>query len=152
MYIAYYLHTFIGLQSNLIFIFMYVLLLLLLLLLLFHFIYWIVLFLTHDLTSPAEHLIVFKWSVLFSSEHGSLPLNRLYHWGVLTFSCQMLDKTHRYVTFNRSPLICPSCVWLEVDSSHPDSVNQWILSQDLGLKYCATFNDFANWYGFDFHH
>ncbi|XP_044182410.1 MTRF1L release factor glutamine methyltransferase-like isoform X1 [Acropora millepora] len=36
-------------------------------------------------------------------------------------------------------------VWLEVDSSHPDSVNQWILSQDLGLKYCATFNDFANW-------
>ncbi|XP_067025907.1 MTRF1L release factor glutamine methyltransferase-like isoform X2 [Acropora muricata] len=40
-------------------------------------------------------------------------------------------------------------VWLEVDSSHPDSVNQWILSQDLGLKYCATFNDFANCLGWE---
>lgn len=34
-------------------------------------------------------------------------------------------------------------VWLEVDISHPEQINQWISSRDLGLKYSATFNDFT---------
>lgn len=36
-----------------------------------------------------------------------------------------------------------SSVWLEVDTSHPKMIDQWINSQDLGLKYSATFEDFA---------
>jgi len=36
-----------------------------------------------------------------------------------------------------------SSVWLEVDTSHPKMIDQWINSQDLGLKYSATFQDFA---------
>lgn len=36
-----------------------------------------------------------------------------------------------------------SSVWLEVDISHPEQINQWISSRDLGLKYSATFNDFT---------
>ena len=36
-----------------------------------------------------------------------------------------------------------SSVWLEVDISHPEQINQWIRSRDLGLKYSATFNDFT---------
>jgi len=34
-------------------------------------------------------------------------------------------------------------VWLEVDTSHPKMIDQWINSQDLGLKYSSTFQDFA---------
>ena len=36
-----------------------------------------------------------------------------------------------------------SSVWLEVDISHPEQINQWVSSRDLGLKYSATFNDFT---------
>ncbi|KAJ7377588.1 HemK methyltransferase member 1 [Desmophyllum pertusum] len=36
-----------------------------------------------------------------------------------------------------------SSVWLEVDISHPELIDQWINSHDLGLKYSATFNDFT---------
>ena len=36
-----------------------------------------------------------------------------------------------------------SSVWLEVDICHPEQINQWISSRDLGLKYSATFNDFT---------
>ena len=36
-----------------------------------------------------------------------------------------------------------SSIWLEVDISHPTVVYQWVTSQDLGLKYHATFDDFT---------
>jgi len=34
-------------------------------------------------------------------------------------------------------------VWLEVDISHPEKINDWISSQHLGLIYCRTFDDFT---------
>jgi len=36
-----------------------------------------------------------------------------------------------------------SSVWLEVDTSHPEMIDQWINSQHIGLNYSATFKDFA---------
>jgi len=44
-----------------------------------------------------------------------------------------------------SPVILKpdSSVWLEVDTSHPEMIDQWINSQHIGLNYSATFKDFA---------
>ncbi|XP_068712691.1 MTRF1L release factor glutamine methyltransferase-like [Montipora foliosa] len=59
--------------------------------------------------------------------------------------CNGLDVIKEILRVSSAILKPNGSVWLEVDPSHPNLINQWIDSQDLGLKYCATFNDFAKW-------
>lgn len=63
--------------------------------------------------------------------------------GALYGGLHGLDVVKNILRVSSTMLKPHSSVWLEVDISHPNLINQWISKHDLGLKYSTTFNDFT---------
>lgn len=70
-------------------------------------------------------------------------VSRYEDMGALHGGLDGLDVVKRILCLSPGLLKPDGSVWLEVDISHPQQINQWISTRDLGLKYSATCNDFT---------